>query len=233
MAIAFADAGAGVSTETSGAALSPAWPAVVNAGDIGIIHTLWEGTTSAPSTPTGFALLGGPFVIQTTIARHWFFGKVADGTEDAATNALGAPAVTTQRGARLYRFTGRVNGNIEELCPADSIATTSHATDPQMPTVRTGEPGALAVSLVCQHDNNALGAATGATGGTWAEAVAEYVAALTPGLVLQLQTCTPTGDPGTVTGGAVVATDDPSGVIGFQILPSVPPDTQVPIGLTP
>ena len=44
----------------SGAALSPAWPATVNAGDIGIIHAFYEGTTTTPDTPTGFDLLDGP-----------------------------------------------------------------------------------------------------------------------------------------------------------------------------
>jgi hypothetical protein len=68
-----------------------------------------------------------------------------------------------------------------------------------------------------QNDNNTIGAIAGMSGGTWAEAVAEYVAALTPGLVLQLNTCTPTSNPGTVSGGAVVATDDPSGTLGFEI----------------
>lgn len=215
MAIAYKSAGAGASTETSGAALSPACPAVVDAGDILIAHVLWEGTADTPSTPSGWTLLHGPEVIQSTVARHWVFGKIAAGTEDGAAVAFGSPAVTTQRGARVYSFSGRVSGTISQLVAG--FAATSHATDPQMPAVTTTAAGALAVACVCQHDNNALAAATGESGGDWAEAVAEYVAALTPGLVLQLQTCTPTANPGTVSGGAVAATNDPSGVIGFQI----------------
>ena len=216
MAIAYKSAGAGAATETSGAACSPASPAAVDAGDILIIHAYFEGTATAPSTPSGFTLLSGPHVVETSIGRHWVYGKIAAGTEDGAANALGTAAVTTMRSGRCYSFSGRVSGAITDL--VTGFAATSHATDPQMPSVTTTAAGALAVALVLQHDNTALGAATGMSGGTWAEAVAEFVSALTPGLVLQLQTCTPTADPGTVSGGAVAATNDPSGVVGFQIL---------------
>jgi hypothetical protein len=217
MAIAYKSQGAGVATETSGAALSPLCPVTVDAGDILIAHVFWEGTATAPSTPANWTLLDGPRVIETTIARMWVFGKIADGTEDNAAVAFGNPAVTTQRGARVYSFSGRVGGSITNL--VNGFAFLSHATDPQMPTVQTTMVGARAVALVAQNDNNTLGDATGETGGNWVEAVAEFVAALTPGLVMQIQTCIPTADPGTVSGGAVAATNDPSGVIAFQILP--------------
>jgi hypothetical protein len=218
MAIGYKSAGAGVSTETSGAALSPQCPATVDAGDVLIAHVFWEGTTTAPSTPDGWEPLHGPEVIQSTIARHWIFGRIADGTEDGAAVAFGAPAVTTQRAARIYSFSGRVSGTILELCTG--FAHLSHATDPQMPTVTTTKVGALAVAFMAQNDNNTSGNATGESGGDWTEAVAEYVAALTPGCQLQLQTCIPTANPGTVSGGSVATTNDPCGVIGFQIKPS-------------
>lgn len=229
MAVAYKSQGAGVATETSGAALSPACPAVVDAGDILIAHVFWEGTLTAPSTPAGWTLLDGPRVIESTIARHWIFGKVAAGTEDGAAVAFGNPAVTTQRGARIYSFSGRVSGTIAEL--VTGFAATSHATDPQMPTVQTTVAGALAVACVAQNDNNTAGNATGESGGDWVEAVAEFTAALTPGLMLQVQTCTPTGDPGTVSGGAVATTNDPCGVIGFQIKPQATAPTMGRISL--
>jgi len=222
MAIAFADAGAGEATETSGAELSPNTPAAVNANDILIGHAYFEGTTTAPTTPSGFTLLDGPRVIETTIARHWVYGKIADGTEDNTPIVFGSQAVTTMRAARIYRFTGWVSGTITDVCPAVSFSHISHATDPQMPTVTTTIAGALAVALVGQNDNNAQVSATGETGGDWVEAVADFLAALTPGLALQLQTTTPTGDPGTVSGGSSATANDPVGVIGFEIRPSVP-----------
>jgi hypothetical protein len=218
MAIAYKSAGAGVSSESLAVSLSPACPAVVDANDILICHVFWEGTATAPTTPSGWTLLDGPRVIETTIARHWVFGKIADGSEDGtAVTFSTAPAVTTQRAARIYSFSGYVSGTITDIIPAASFAATSHATDPQMPTVTTTQTGALAVAVVAQNDNNAFVSPTGETGGDWVEAVAEYTAALTPGLSLGLETCTPTANPGTVTGGTISTTNDPCGVIGFQI----------------
>lgn len=221
MAVAPKSQGAGVSTETSGAALSPAWPAVVDAGDIGILHVFWEGTTSAPAPPGDWTLLnpgGTAFVIESTIARQWFYGKIAAGTEDGATVACGAPAVTTQRGARIYTFSGRLDGSITALI--GGITHTSNANDPQGPSVTTPIAGSLAVALVAQNDNNALAAFAGESGGSWAEMVAEYTVALTPGFSLGCQTCIPTSDPGTVSGGSNNTTNDPCGVIGFYIKPT-------------
>lgn len=215
MAIAYKSAGSGASTETSGAALSPTCPATVDANDILIAHVFWEGTTTAPSTPSNWELLSGPHVIETTIARHWVYGKIADGSEDGATVDFGNPSVTTQRGARVYSFSGYVAGAITQIC--DGFTHVSHATDPQGPTVTTPKAGALAIALIGQNDNNAQASFTGESGGDWTEAVAEYKAALTPGLALQIQTCTPTSDPGTVSGGTFNTTNDPVGVIGFYI----------------
>jgi hypothetical protein len=220
MSIALKAAGAGVATETSGAACSPASPATVDAGDILIIHAYFEGTATAPNTPAGFTLLSGPHVIQSTIGRHWIYGKIADGSEDGAANALGSQAVTTMRSGRCYSFSGRVAGTITDL--VQGFAATSHATDPQMPTVSTTIAGGLAVAAIAQNDNNAIGSATGESGGDWTAAVATFSAALTPGLSLALQAATPTADPGTISGGAVATANDPCGVIGFEIRPSLP-----------
>lgn len=228
MAITYKSQGAGVSTETSGAALSPLCPAVVDAGDVLIAHVFWEGTATAPSTPGGWDLLSGPHVIQSTIARHWVFGKIAVGTEDGAAVAFGNPAVTTQRAARVYSFAGRNSGTITEL--VNGFAATSHATDPAMPTVTTTVAGALAVALVGQNDNNAFASPTGESGGDWVEAVAEYTAALTPGMSLGIETCTPTANPGTVSGGTMATTNDPCGVVGFQIMPDPPPAAHSIVG---
>lgn len=220
MAITYKSQGAGVSTETSGAALSPLCPATVDAGDILIAHVFWEGTATAPSTPGGWDLLDGPELIETTIARHWLFGKIADGSEDGAAVAFGSPAVTTQRAARVYSFAGRVSGTITEL--VRGFAHLSHNTDPQMPTVSTTVAGALAVAVVAQNDNNAFANPTGESGGDWVLAVAEYTAALTPGFSIGICTATPTGNPGTISGGAMATANDPCGVIGFEIRDQVP-----------
>lgn len=229
MAITYKSQGSGVVTEASGGALSPLCPATVDANDILIAHCAYEGVTTAPSTPAGgWALLGGPYTVETAY-RHWIFGKIADGTEDGAAVAFGTPAVTTLRVARVYSFAGYVSGLITDVVPAASFAHLSHATDPQMPTVTTTIAGALAIACVFQADDNAQASATGASGGTWSEAVAEYIqSATTPDTGMGIQTCTPTANPGTVSGGSIATTDDPCGVIAFEIRPSVPPQSQAP-----
>jgi hypothetical protein len=230
VAIAYKSQGAGVSSETTGVSLSPACPAVVDANDILICHVFWEGVVDAPSTPAGWSLLDGPRVIETTIARHWVFGKLAAGTEDgAAVTFATTPVSVNQRAARIYSFSGYSAGTLADVVPAASFSATSHATDPAMPTVTTTVAGALAVALVAQNDNNAFASPTGETGGDWVEAVAEYTAALTPGMSLGLETCTPTANPGTVTGGTMATTNDPCGVIGFEIRPNVPAAPSAPI----
>jgi len=228
LAIAYKSAGAGAVTEASGGALSPVCPATVDANDILIAHVGFEGTSATPDTPAGWTLLGGPYTIESA-HRHWIFGKLAAGTEDGAAVAFGTPAITTVRVARVYSFSGWVSGTITQNVPAVSFAHLSHATDPQMPTVTTTIAGALAVACTFQADDNPQASATGESGGDWVEAVAEYVqSATTPDTALHIQTCTPTANPGTVTGGTVATLNDPCGVIGFEIRPSVPAQSQAP-----
>jgi hypothetical protein len=226
--IQFKSSGSGVSTETSAAALSPLCPATVDAGDILIAHVFWEGTTSAPAEPAGWTLLDGPQLIETTVARHWVFGRIADGSEDGAAVAFGAPSVLTQRGARIYSFSGRISGTITDL--VRGFSHLSHATDPQMPTVTTTHADSRLVALVAQNDNNTVSSATGETGGDWTETLAAFTVALTPGFTMQLQTAVIAGSPqviGTITGGTVATTNDPVGVLGFEIRPEIPPTAAV------
>lgn len=220
MAITYKSQGSGVSSETTGVSLSPACPAVVDANDILICHVFWEGILDAPSTPSGWALLDGPRVIETTVARHWVYGKLAAGTEDgAAVTFATTPVSINQRAARIYSFAGYVSGAIADV--VRGFAATSHATDPQMPSVTTTKAGSLAVALVAQNDNNAFAAPTGESGGDWVEAVAEYTVALTPGLSLGIETAA-MASAGTISGGSMATTNDPCGVIGFEIRDSVP-----------
>ena len=90
--------------------------------------------------------------------------------------------------------------------------------------------GALACALVYQNDNNTLETFAGASD-TWTErgTVGGYIFALAPGGVLDLLTATPAADPGTVSGGAMTVTNDPWGVIGFEIRPSVPAGSTIAV----
>jgi len=226
VAIARKTAAAGVSSQTTGVSLAPACPAVVDAGDILIAHVYWEGTSAAPVEPSGWTTLGGPYVIESTVARQWLFGRIADGSEDGATVTFSTtPANTDGRGARIYSFSGYVSGTIQEV--VRDITHTSHATDPQMPTVTTTEAGALAVALIGQNDNNTHNSATGETGGDWTLWVT-LAANLTPGFAITIQTATPTADPGTITGGTDPTNDDPVGTIGFEIRSTALTQVQAP-----
>src|SRR5262245_13664070 len=223
MAITFKSAGAGVSTETNNAALSPACPAVVDAGDILILQTAYEGTATAPNTPSGWTLLGAsPYNVgsASVVARHWLFGKIADGTEDAATVALGTAGGSNMRAARIFSFAGRVSGAVEQLVQRFTSAVGD--TDPTGPTVTTSKAGALACAFVYQNDNNTLATFTGSSA-TWTErgTAGGYVFALTPGGVLDLLTATPASDPGTISGGTIATADDPWSVIGLEIRDAV------------
>jgi hypothetical protein len=224
MAITYKSAGAGVSTQTSAAALSPQNPATVDAGDILLLFTAWENTTIAPAPDATWVLLSGPLTTSGSVSRVWLYGKIADGTEDAATNALGSPASTDQRAARIFSFAGRTAGDIGQL--VTGITSNTGATDPTGPTVTTTLAGALACAMVFQNDNNTLETFAGSSD-TWTErgTVGGFIYALTPGGVLDLLTATPAADPGTVSGGAMTVTDDPWTVIGFQILPNPVPLT--------
>jgi|GEM_PF-1440695 len=225
MAIAYKSAGNGAATEASGGDLNPTCPATVDAGDILIAHVAYEGVATTPSTPSGWELLtASGYAIETSAYKHWIFGKIADGTEDGAAISFGTPAVTTMRTGRIYSFSGRASGTILQCVPTASFAHVSNATDPTFPDVTTTVAGALAVACIFQADDNALVSATGETGGDWVEAVAEYMqTATTPDSQLGLQTCTPTANPGTVTGGTISTANDPVGVIGFQIIGNFTP----------
>lgn len=225
MAIAYKSQGAGAGTESSGASLDLVCPATVDPNDILIAHVLHTGTTTGPSTPANWSLLYGPANVGTTAtARHWCFGKLAVGNEDGATIGFGTDGGTNGRAGRIYSFSGYSTGSLADVVPAASFSDIPHATDPQGPSVTTTVAGALAIACFCQDDNNTGAAISGMTGGTWVENVAEYSNATwgPQGIVLYINSCTPTADPGTVSGGAQVATNDEAGTIGFEIRPNAP-----------
>jgi hypothetical protein len=222
VAVAYKSAGAGANSGNATTAVNPVWPATVDAGDIAILHYYARLTTHAPAavgswSETDWTLLSGPNAGgDGSNFRHWAYGKIAAGTEDGATiTGTGTSAEAVEKMARIYTFSGRVSGTITDL--TGDFSHIANTTDPQGPTVTTPAAGALAVALLAQSDNNTWAAIAGMSGGTWVEDVADYSQAMTAGAVIALNSCIPTADPGTVTGGAVVATNDPSGTIGFYI----------------
>jgi hypothetical protein len=228
---AFQDAGAGATAAAAGAALSPACPATVNAGDLLIGHVGIRNITTSPSTPAGWTLLDGPRLSGSGggVGRHWVFGKIADGTEDGAAIAFGTfgGATANVRCGRIYRFTGN-NWTGETLTTIvagfANVAGTSATIG--MAAVTTPVANCLAVACVKQDDNNVIGSSTGETGGDWTEATAEFAASADTGMVIQLQTAG-MASAGTITGGGTAAGSDPWGTIGFYIREPVGAPTPV------
>ncbi|HBA36939.1 TPA: hypothetical protein DCZ15_03650 [Candidatus Falkowbacteria bacterium] len=224
--IAYKSAGAGTMTETNGASLAPVAPATVDAGDILIAHIVVLDSTSAPSTPSGWTLLFGPSGLGTgtPTGRAWAYGKIADGSEDGAVINFGSLASTIGRMGRIYSFSGYVSGAITDVVPVASFIENSSETDPIIEPVTTTISGAKAVSLVSQDDNNSHAGLGAVTGGTWVEAVADYVNASVgaQGGALQIQVGTPTADPGTITGGIVAGTNDEANTLSFEIRSNAP-----------
>ena len=220
MAITYKSSGAGAGTETTAADLNLVAPATVDANDILIAQVIHTGITTGPTTPSGWSLLHGPanLGLGTVTARHWCFGKLAAGTEDGATISFGTDGGTNGRAGRIYSFAGYVSGTLADVVPAASFSDIANNTDPQGPTVTTTIAGALAVALTCQDDNNTEEAIAGATGGTWGGFVTYVNATWGPqGIHIDIQVATPTVDPGTISGGAMVAANDQASTIGFEI----------------
>jgi hypothetical protein len=219
VSIAYKSAGAGNGTETNGASLDLDCPATVDANDILVAHTIYEGLSNVPDTPSGWSLLYGPANVgdATAVGRAWVFGKLAAGSEDGATISFGTEANTSGRYGRIYSFSGWVSGAIEDLF-SSWIDDPSEGSIP-LPPVQTQSAGALAVALLVQDDNNAFAAAGAVTGGTWAEPVAEFVSTTlgAQGCCVGIQTSTPTGDPGHISGGTANATADEGSSIGFAL----------------
>lgn len=231
MAIAYKSAGAGAATETNGVALAPACPASVAANDILIAHIVVLDNSTSPTKPGDWTLLFGPTGLGTgtPTGRSWVYGKLAAGTEDGSTVSFGLSSGTVGRLGRIYSFDGYVYGAITDVVPAASYSEDSTETDPVIQSVTTTAPGAKAVSLIAQDDNNSHSALGAVTGGTWAEPVADYVdtAVGAQGAALQLQVGTPTSDPGTIAGGTVAGNDDEGCTHNFEIRPSPPTTTGV------
>lgn len=227
MAIAYKSAGAGGGTETSGAQLALACPAVVAANDILIAHVIWLDITSAPTDPSGWDLLYGPADLGTgtPVGRSWVYGRLADGTEDGTTINFGTAGGTAGRYGRIYSFDGYVSGTIDDVVPAASFSDIPSEDDPPGPTVTTTVAGALAIGLLAQDDNNTVGAWTGMSGGTWTRPVAQFTSTSlgAQGCMCAVNVATPTADPGTISGGGVTTVADEGSSIGFEIRPNVAP----------
>lgn len=212
-------AGAGAGADFGGATTGNApYPASIAAGDTLVLQLVNQssGTTPALTTPSGWTEIGsvaasngGPGVSQ----RCWVLPS-AVGTESGSL-ALTGMSASTAKSARIYRFTGA--SNVESAAnQLDSSGTTTTVNDCDITTTGADR---LVVNVLAINNNDAIGAFSGMTGGTWVEAGAEYQ---NTGNVMELQLQTADkAAAGTVGGGTLGITTAAHWVVqGFALTPA-------------
>ena len=224
---AFVDAGAG-SASGSGTSLAVNYPATVNANDFLVVH-VYTTNSSSITTPSGWTSIAS----ASSGFQLWHaYYKLAAGTEGGGTLTVSFSFQNTGAFARIYRFTG---GGIEG---AAGVATASSTTIADQGVTTSGN-GRLAVNLVALAGSRTIGNFTGMTGGTWAEAVAEYTSTVGNDATLQVQTAS-IATATTINGGTTsISPSALYSVLGFAIVPGTTPiglatetDTAFPVTTT-
>lgn len=203
--------------DTSNVAL-PAFGTVTGIEDL--------NATAGAMTRGGGASVGNPLAGTMVPA----FGRATATTVSVVVNAPGSGEDIY---CRLYEFSGvrtDTGATTAAICEngadADGI-TFSNGTSSTIADVAVTTNGSdrLAVNLVGVNDDNALDAFTGMTGGTWAEAVAEYLDATGTDGSIGIQIAD-MPSAGTIDGGTdAMAVSDGWGVLGFAL---IPPSAAVP-----
>jgi hypothetical protein len=241
---AFVGAGAGTLVTTGTGTVSKT---DCKAGNLLLLHVLERGTpadgsrsnrvnitnlagTTNADTPVTSALAvgGGASSRQALYAAR----VTADGTcsWDWTVGASGNDLLL-----RIYEFSDEALGTtyltvLENDAVGDPprTSTTGTSTTVADAIVTTNGVGRLALNFVCLESNQAIGAFSGATGGTWAEAVEEYA---TASGTIQLQIAN-MASAGVIDGGTLTVTSTPWGVMGTSII-SIPNPLSLADVLTP
>jgi hypothetical protein len=207
------------------------------AGNIVIAHVLQDGTTGGAVALDGGAInfenledLAGTDDALTSIGsftgggliQHLWIGRTI--SSGVSTGFGGSNSTSQDVYFRFYEFTNGNTGTtlasvIEQngtTTPATSSGTSATIADADV--ITTG-PDRLALNFVGGNDDNALDAFTGMSGGTWAEAVAEFASASGTDGVIGLQTAA-MASAGTIGGGTDGWADgtDGWGVVGFALI---------------
>jgi hypothetical protein len=240
----FETAGAGAAITGASGTVSLTTSEVV-AGDLVMLHVLRVGTGNDPTVGTianiesldGTASAMdslGAFVAAGGGEHGLWFGRII--ATNTATSVVVTAVTAGDCYCRLYRFQGVNTGTtLADIIENDATThATDSATQAQINDVGVVTNGAdrLAVNVVAVTDDNALDAFTGQSGGTWAEAVAEFAStAGNPDGCLQLQIAE-IAAAGTINGGSfTMGASDGWGVIGFALIPgAVGSETPTPGG---
>lgn len=164
----------------------------------------------------------GQFNLGASVAKqHLWIGR---STSTSAPVASGGNTAGDDIIVRMYQFQDVNTGSnlsdvIENATAGGTDTKTGTSTGISAPTVATLDVDRLAVCFVGVNDDNAVGAFTGMTGGTWGEAVAEYLeSASTTDMCMQLQTAA-MAQSGSISGGSyTMAASDAWGATGFALI---------------
>lgn len=222
----FVDAGAGVTITGTSASVTH----TASVGNFLILQVLVDTSAGFPyiSGGSGFEDIAGTDGTMDLVGgtgiqvgagdngsmRNW----VGRATNASVSITVDTNASTNDMFCRIYQFSGAsidtVVANVIESTASQAQGTSTTIGDADPTTTGTNE---LAVNLVGVTDPNAVGAFTGMSGGTWAEAVAEYASVSGTQATIQLQTAS-MASPGTISGGTFVMSGSaPWGVQGLAI----------------
>jgi hypothetical protein len=182
------------------------------------------GTDNALTNNT--TINGGAAVFSvgsaTEASQKLYFGRSLGGTVTVTANVGGSGEDLY---SIIYEFSGvSADTTLTNILENSSLGSAVNGTGTSTTVADTGVTtlGAdrLAVNFVAVNDDNAVAAFAGMTGGTWAEATAEFLSATGTDGCIQLQTAT-MDSAGTINGGTLtMAASDAWGVVGFALIPA-------------
>lgn len=210
-----------------------------SAGNFYIVHWLWDGVPSTPPSITGVTNAEALDGTDSTLTYVTGSGPATGQVRIYAGRALntsamvisGTNALNVDHWMCVYEFSNVSSGTtiatvFENSVPGGSIAETGNTAAITDVAVTTLGLDRLALQFVTVDDDNAVGAFTGMSGGTWTEAVAEYADSAGSDACLQLQTAEMAASE-TIDGGSYTMSDaDNWAVIGFALIGTTPSTRQ-------
>lgn len=199
----FIGAGAGVSTASNAVNLSPAYPTGTT-GDLFLLHIVGRGQGHTIAEPiTNWTKLGDRTFSG---ASHvWVFyrfhpgGSLTSPVIDWASS--GGEPTGESIGARIYNWRNVDTGNpFVNFIPVEPSVGTGNTCP--MPALTTARANSVNMFFSGYGNDMSVAAATGATGGTWVETVAEFVSTDGFDYTIHAQHAN-MATVGTITGGAV------------------------------
>jgi MSHA biogenesis protein MshQ len=194
----FVAAGAGTDVATSGTLAVP-YPGSVAAGQLFLMQLMSRQKTTNPTTPAGWTLIspiaaGGDTHVNST---QWLYARTARATGSES----GTVSLTTGNGnmwaARMYSFINVDTGTYIE----GAVTASGGSGVCAGPSISTAGTHRLALAFYAIDQQVTMGANSGASGGTWTEAVAEFASGAGSNGSIQLQTATML-TAGTISGGS-------------------------------